>query len=257
MSGADVHRTLGAADAFDKYRVLGSYHWTKLQGRGIRFYHARLWARYGWFIRRVAKLEPALVVDVGCGDAALTHLLADSMTGAVVGIEPDDDGVELAEKALERAGSRASVSRGTAQRLPFGDAVVDVVVLCEVIEHLIDVDRGLAEVARILHGGGTLLLSTPRKLASPADARHVREFAPDELRLECRQHFRTVDVFVAEPRLLQRLFARSAGRWLLNALAAAHLNAFELTFRSEPRFVRFGQLYAIASGPRREGEDKP
>jgi SAM-dependent methyltransferase len=250
VSAADVGQTQGVVPgAFDKYGLSGAYHWTKLQGRGVRFYHARLQARYNWFIRWVAELMPSDVLDVGSGDAALTHLLAETVTGVVVGVEPDEDGLALAKTALGRISSRATVTRGAAQCLPFGDASVDVVVMCEVIEHLTDVDGALAEAARVLRHGGTLLLSTPRRNLLLTDERHVREFDASELRIACRRHFHSVDVFVAEPRPLQRLYATRPGRWLLNALAGVRLNVFERTLRAEPVFVRFGQLYAVASGP--------
>jgi SAM-dependent methyltransferase len=237
-----------ALQEFDKYAVSGAYHWSKLEGRGLRSYHARLWARYGWFVEQVSALRPALTLDVGCGDAALTHLVSLAGDGRVVGVEPDDVGVRLGAQALERVGSRATVVRGSAYALPVESAVADVVVMCELLEHLEDVSGALKEAARALRAGGTLLVSTPRRLSRPADERHVHEFDPAELREVCRRHFRDVDVLVAEPVLLLRLYATRPGRAVANTVARLGLNPFELVLEREPGAFRVGQLYAVASG---------
>ncbi len=47
------------------------------------------------------------------------------------------------------------------QRLPYGDASFDVVLLVEVIEHLSDHQAAIGELARILKPGGVLILTTP------------------------------------------------------------------------------------------------
>jgi SAM-dependent methyltransferase len=234
---------------FDKYELSGAYHWSKLDGRGVRSYHARLWARYGWFVDRLSAVRPALTLDVGCGDAALTHLLSLAGDGRVVGVEPDAVGVRLGAQALGQAGSRATVVPGSAYELPFESAVADVVVMCELLEHLQDVNGALKEAARVLRLGGTLLISTPRRRARPADKRHIHEFDPTELREVCRRHFHDVDVLVAEPALLVRLYGSRAGRAAVNTVARRGLNPFELVLGRERGTSRFCQLYAVASGP--------
>jgi ubiquinone/menaquinone biosynthesis C-methylase UbiE len=50
---------------------------------------------------------------------------------------------------------------GDAEDLPFGTNRFDTVVMLEVLEHVSDPVATLAEVARVLHSGGVLLLSTP------------------------------------------------------------------------------------------------
>ncbi len=65
-------------------------------------YSARLHALYSWFVDEVEARRPALVVDVGCGDAALTDLMARATPGRVVGIEPEPSGVEFARDGARR-----------------------------------------------------------------------------------------------------------------------------------------------------------
>ncbi len=97
------------------------------------------------------------VLDLGCGDGALTDRLA----GA--GAQPV--GVEVAQAALDRARARhpglpfelAPIDGP----LPLADGAFDVVWSSEVIEHVADTARWLSEVRRVLVPGGRLLLTTP------------------------------------------------------------------------------------------------
>src|SRR3989344_3845528 len=58
---------------------------------------------------------------------------------------------------------------GDINELPFADASFPVAVMIEVLEHLAEPARALAEGYRVLEPGGTLLLTT-RFLAPPHDA---------------------------------------------------------------------------------------
>lgn len=74
-------------------------------------------------------------------------------------------GLDISLAALERARAHAPgtgvVAGAVDSSLPFADASFDAVLSCEVIEHLLDVPRSLAEMRRILQPGGKLFLSTP------------------------------------------------------------------------------------------------
>lgn len=84
----------------------------------------------------------------------------------------DADATELAAvtglmAAMDQAGEVPPGGVGTAVRadacrLPFGDAVFDVVIAAEVLEHLVDDVVAMAELARVLRPSGQLALSVPR-----------------------------------------------------------------------------------------------
>lgn len=75
-------------------------------------------------------------------------------------------------------------------------ASVDLVVAVEVLEHVDEDDRFVAEVARVLRDGGIFLMSTPNgdhltKVTNPDHRRHYRK---SELEKLLRRYFREVQV---------------------------------------------------------------
>jgi SAM-dependent methyltransferase len=101
------------------------------------------------------------LLDIGCGEGQIARL---AETAQVVGVDPT--WAQLAE-AKQRGGAPSYV-RASAAALPFADASFDVAVACLVFEHILDVDRAIAEVARMLEPGGRFvfflnhpLLQTP------------------------------------------------------------------------------------------------
>lgn len=112
-------------------------------------------------VRLAVGLVPAgakRLLDLGAGDAFVTAELA-AAAGAALGVS-----VDVGSPAPLTA-RRRQVSRLTARLpapLPFPDGVFDVVVALEVIEHLLDPDAFLDEIARVLAPDGCVILSTPR-----------------------------------------------------------------------------------------------
>jgi SAM-dependent methyltransferase len=237
---------VSAAADFTKYRDAGAYHWGKLAGRGVSSYHARLRARYGWFVERAVEASPSLVVDVGAGDAALTHLLWDATRCRVLGVEPEEPGVEQARGVLAEHGSGAEIVHGRGEALPVADGEASVVTLCEVVEHVPEPEALVAEAARALGPGGRLLVSTPQSQGGPLPPFHFHEFEPEELRALLARHFATVDVRVAEPPWLLAAYRRRGLRHAVNAAALAGANPFERVREPSGGTRRWRGLYAVA-----------
>jgi SAM-dependent methyltransferase len=107
------------------------------------------------------RTDPAVIIDVGCGDGAALELAARRNPGHRFA------GVDWSADALRQARTRClTVVRGSVNPgLPVADGAADVVIMSELIEHLVDPDGAVAEVRRILRPGGSLLLSTPNLAA--------------------------------------------------------------------------------------------
>jgi SAM-dependent methyltransferase len=98
------------------------------------------------------------VLEIGCGRGTLLHRLSGRGIDAVgVEISPD----RIAESRQLYEGLRIYQTSGT--ELPFPDEAFDVVLSFDVLEHIPDTDRHLAEVRRVLKPSGWLLLQTPNK----------------------------------------------------------------------------------------------
>lgn len=113
--------------------------------------------------RYVPSFRPdgARVLDVGCGDAGV--LIAFAERGAeATGIEPNASSLERGTVRAEEHGVRLDLRIGNAESLPFADSSFDLVVLDNVLEHVADRDRTLAEIQRVLKPAGLLYLVTPK-----------------------------------------------------------------------------------------------
>jgi SAM-dependent methyltransferase len=129
------------------------------------------------------------VLDVGAGDARLTHFLARRFR-AVIGVESQADIVQLGRLMTRLQGTSPALLCGDATKLPFASGSFDVVTSFDVIEHVpLDVAGVLlAEAFRVLRPGGCLLVTTPnsrslrnRVLGHHPDPKHYFEFAAGEL----------------------------------------------------------------------------
>jgi ubiquinone/menaquinone biosynthesis C-methylase UbiE len=100
------------------------------------------------------------ILDVGSGAGQIIkHLLKYADHDATL------TGMDISSEMLRRARGRLKSDRpqllsGDLSRLPFADGVFDCVTCGYVLEHLPDARPGLAELARVMHRGGRMLLLT-------------------------------------------------------------------------------------------------
>lgn len=127
---------------------------------------------YGWVeateledhrynFRSIKKILPPScksILDVGCGTGVISAKLA-ALGYEVIGLDASDDGVALARKAFpEIRFEKFSVYDDLTQLLA---EPVDLVVSCEVIEHLYAPRKFLHNITEILKPGGHIILTTP------------------------------------------------------------------------------------------------
>ena len=176
----------------------------------VAAYHSRGWRRLAKralaalvFWRRTAfrgdllylqGMTPGRVLDVGCGNGQF--LAAAAACGwTATGIDFDPEAVAAARRL---PGVEAEV--GDLAEQAFDAGVFDAVMLNNVIEHVPDPRATFAECARLLRGGGRLVMITPN-----LDALGHRVFGPDWRGLEPPRH---LHLFTARA---LRAFARRAG----------------------------------------------
>jgi 2-polyprenyl-6-hydroxyphenyl methylase/3-demethylubiquinone-9 3-methyltransferase len=147
----DVYERLGAS-WWDETSLLSLLHGSFTPAR-IGYFRGVL-AR-----RRGAAVAGLRVVDVGCGGGFLAEEFA-ALGCRVTGIDPSPVSVGAARAHAAQRGLRIGYLAGIGEELPVSDASFDVACCCDVLEHVTDVERVIAEVARALAPGGLFLFDT-------------------------------------------------------------------------------------------------
>jgi 2-polyprenyl-3-methyl-5-hydroxy-6-metoxy-1,4-benzoquinol methylase len=122
----------------------------------------RLMARFeGTLDELFTRADPQSLLDVGCGEAVLTHQWAQRLGDSrrVVGIDLDDPALH-AEWA-KRTAPNLEYRVMKAENLPFADDEFDLAAAIEVLEHVPDPEHTVAEMARVAKRW--LLVSVPRE----------------------------------------------------------------------------------------------
>ena len=116
------------------------------------------------------KLSPGCrILDIGCGSGRHTAAACRIPGAIVVGLDPADGELATARRRLElherlgaHGGDRWSLCAADGLYLPFGDERFDLVICAEVLEHVPDHTRAVAEISRVLRPGGDAVVSVPR-----------------------------------------------------------------------------------------------
>lgn len=131
------------------YEVLAAEWW---RPRGA-------FAMLHWLAAARAELVPparrpgAVLVDLGCGAGLLAPHLAGKGYRHV--------GVDLSPTALGQAEAHGVLPvRGDVLAVPLADGCADVVTAGEILEHVEDLPRAVAQACRLLRPGGLLVLDT-------------------------------------------------------------------------------------------------
>lgn len=152
----------------------GNYH-HKYTSRNplIRWLTGRFLADLDTILSRVApKLGTrSRVLEVGCGEGEIAKRLY-ARWDDVVALDLHDEGLRNEWRGV----TGPLFLNADAEQLPFEDGTFDLTVCIEVLEHLRDAHRGMAELARVGRGGH-LVLSVPReplfRLGNAVTGRHI------------------------------------------------------------------------------------
>jgi dolichol-phosphate mannosyltransferase len=122
-------------------------------------YDYRAWDSAVWLQRYWQRLRHRIitgwvgegpVVDVGCGSS---RIIVDLPTAL---------GIDIRHSKLRWLSTRhARLTRASGDELPLRDGSVGTLITSEVIEHVTNAEDHLAEAARVLRPGGTLIAGTP------------------------------------------------------------------------------------------------
>jgi SAM-dependent methyltransferase len=121
---------------------------------------------------------PLRILEIGCGTGLLLEELAQFGTA---------EGIDISPRAIQYCKQRglSAVSQGDAAALPFGDALLDVVVMLDVLEHVKDDKAVCREIARVLAPGGLAIIMVPAVMflwgITDVLSQHIRRYTKKEV----------------------------------------------------------------------------
>jgi SAM-dependent methyltransferase len=142
------------------------------------YWFARHEAAYRWVAGRLRLPAGGRLLDAGCGEGYGADLLRTVLGVPVHGLDYDVPTL----RHLRRRYPRIPCLQGNLVQQPFADSSYDALVSMQTVEHLWDQPGFVAECARVVRPGGTVVLSTPNRLTFPAgNWYHTTELTTTEL----------------------------------------------------------------------------
>jgi 2-polyprenyl-6-hydroxyphenyl methylase/3-demethylubiquinone-9 3-methyltransferase len=115
--------------------------------------------RIAYFRERLHGRQGGTALEVGCGGGILCEEIA-AMGFATTGIDPSASALQIAADHARAGGLPIRYLQGIGEELPFTEGSFDVVFCCDVLEHVQDQGRTIAEIARVLKPGGIFCYDT-------------------------------------------------------------------------------------------------
>ncbi|MEK7149044.1 MAG: class I SAM-dependent methyltransferase [Patescibacteria group bacterium] len=116
------------------------------------------------FYREVLGIEKNFsgdILEVGVGQGVVLKYIRERGRNirSLTGLDLSDRLIEMARKNVPSA----HIVKGDAEDMPFSNASFDIVVMVDVFQYLIDVDKALSEVHRVLRKGGSFIVTVPNR----------------------------------------------------------------------------------------------
>jgi 2-polyprenyl-6-hydroxyphenyl methylase/3-demethylubiquinone-9 3-methyltransferase len=105
------------------------------------------------------ELSHLQLLDIGCGGGFLTEEYA-RLGCRVSGIDVSPKSIATARSHAQKSNLSIDYQIGSAKNLEFGADDFDIVSCCDVLEHILDWEEVIKEVARVLKSGGLFLFDT-------------------------------------------------------------------------------------------------
>ena len=121
-----------------------------------------------------------IIVDLGCGTARFTAALSSHFSARVYGIEPSRNMLMEAKKSI--ASPLIEFVQGSAEEIPLGNGVADLIFLSMVYHHIQEKTRAVCEFKRILNKEGMLCIRT--STSDGMDSYLWVRFFPDARQIE-------------------------------------------------------------------------
>lgn len=196
--------------------------------RGSRYGYLYCHGARGWYLREWIGRDKK-ILDLGCRDGMLTSYYAKD--NQVLGVDIDRKALELIEKNLgiETCWLDLNVE------WPFAAQSFDVIVSCEIVEHLFFLDAFLEKVKTTLKPGGLFIGSVPNAFRLrnrwkfllgneyENDPTHVRQFSYHGLEKTLLSRFHDIEIIPIQGKILPMISVSPKLPKFLNRLCARDL----------------------------------
>lgn len=144
-----------------------------------------------------------------------------------IGIDSSDEAIMFAKKKTKDI-KNIDFIKASAYHLPFKRNCFDYVISSDVIEHLQEPGKMLAEIRRFFNEKGKIIITTPLRFTQkPLDKMHVQEFFESDLRRLLNNYFNEIQIRKSHPLVFMELQNR---HFLIKYL----FNLLNLLFRFNP-----------------------
>jgi len=250
----------GEKGEFAKY-AKGAYHWREYHGSTLSG-NVFLKERYNITLNLLKTLhatKTSHVLDVGCGDGALTGLVYHTFHCDVQGIDVTKAGIDLAKEefAKKKFCGQFTLVEGY-DYSSLSPAQFDFVLCSDVIEHVGQPGRLVEEMWRLVKAGGYAIVSTPIRLTEkPLSTLHVQEWFPDDFARFCACRMGKPFVHtMSHPVVFNELYSiywSPIGGWIrfiINVLYGMGINTFS---PEATKKWKFPTLQTLVFGPKEVG----
>ncbi len=170
---------------FDKYDRGGAYHWRSYYETKIPFYVNK--------VQLVKELVPpgSEVLDLGCGDGLIAHVLAEERQCRVTGVDSHPLAIAFAR---EKNRNQNVFQVKSVYTLRF-TSQFDVALAVEIFEHIRKPEVMLQKVKRALKRDGSFIVTTPLSDggAKALSRHHVKEYSKEEFHAIIEKYFEVID----------------------------------------------------------------
>jgi len=112
-------------------------------------------------LKKLIPLSPKMILDVATGTADVALIAAGILKPArIEGIDISEGMLELGRKKIERQGLQEMIrlQKGDSEAIAFPDGLFDAVTVAFGVRNFADLEKGLAEIHRVLRPGGKIMV---------------------------------------------------------------------------------------------------